>query len=212
MKKIIVFIIAAITALSAINAGAAETTLYGDANGDGIVNIKDATCIQRQIAGIEAISAENLKAASVSGEETLTVQDATLIQKYIAGIINIFPAEEKHTVMKMLINNTPVEVRWEENDAVAALKEAVKNSPLTINMSMYGGFEQVGSLGMSLPQNDVRTTTEAGDIVLYSGNQMVVFYGSNTWAYTRLGHISDKTARELTLLLSKGNVTITLTY
>ena len=79
-------------------------------------------------------------------------------------------------------------------------------------MSMYGGFEQVGSIGTALPQNDVQTTTTAGDIVLYSGDQMVVFYGSNTWAYTRLGHITDKTQAELAELLSNGNVTVTLSY
>ena len=74
------------------------------------------------------------------------------------------------------------------------------DTPLTIQMSMYGGFEQVGSIGSSLPRNDVQTTTGAGDIVLYSGNQIVVFYGSNSWAYTRLGHITDKTPGEMRAL------------
>ena len=77
-------------------------------------------------------------------------------------------------------------------------------------MSMYGGFEQVGSLGQALPRDDVQTTTAAGDIVLYSGSQIVVFYGSNSWAYTRLGHITDKTPEELTALLGSGDVTITI--
>ena len=75
---------------------------------------------------------------------------------------------------------------------------------------MYGGFEQVGSLGSSLPRNDVQTTIIAGDIVLYSGNQIVVFYGSNSWAYTRLGKITDKTAEEMSNLLGNGDVTITI--
>ena len=79
-------------------------------------------------------------------------------------------------------------------------------------MSMYGGFEQVGSLGTSLPRNDSQTTTQAGDIVLYSGNQIVIFYGSNSWAYTRLGRITDKSASELTELLGKGDVAVTLTW
>ena len=114
--------------------------------------------------------------------------------------------------LQMTINHTPVNVEWENNEAAAALKEAVKSNPLTIQMSMYGGFEQVGSIGTNLPANDVQTTTAAGDIVLYSGNQMVVFYGSNSWAYTRLGHITDKTNEELTQLLSNGNVTVTLSY
>ena len=112
----------------------------------------------------------------------------------------------------MTIGNTPVSVDWEDNESVQALKEFCSNQPLMIQMSRYGGFEQVGSIGTDLPQNDVRTTTSSGDIVLYSGNQMVVFYGSNTWAYTRLGHITDKTQAELTELLSNGNVTITLSH
>ena len=119
---------------------------------------------------------------------------------------------EQDLSLQMTIGGTPVSVAWEDNESVQALKELCRSQMLTLNMSMYGDFEQVGSIGTTLPQNDVQTTTSAGDIVLYSGNQMVVFYGSNTWAYTRLGHITDKTQAELTQLLSNGNVTITLTY
>lgn len=119
--------------------------------------------------------------------------------------------EEQSLTLQMTIGNTPVSVEWEDNEAVQSLKELCRQQPLTISMSMYGGFEQVGSLGMSLPRNDTRITTSPGDVILYSGNQMVVFYGSNTWAYTRLGHVTDKTNEELTQLLSNGNVTITLT-
>ena len=75
---------------------------------------------------------------------------------------------------------------------------------------MYGGFEQVGPIGQSLPRNDVQTVTNSGDIVLYSGNQIVVFYGSNSWAYTRLGHISGKSAQEMAELLGREDVTITI--
>ena len=112
--------------------------------------------------------------------------------------------------LTMKIGDTTVTVDWEENESVAALRELVKDKPLTVQMSMYGGFEQVGSLGTSLPRNDSQTTTAAGDIVLYSGNQIVVFYGSNSWAYTRLGHVTDKTAAEMAELLGNGNVTITI--
>ena len=109
------------------------------------------------------------------------------------------------------IDDTEIAVRWEDNESVEALEDLIREAPLTINMSMYGGFEQVGSLGTSLPRNDVQTTTEAGDIVLYSGNQIVVFYGSNSWAYTRLGHV-ELSAPEMSDLLSHGDVTITLYF
>lgn len=112
--------------------------------------------------------------------------------------------------MIMKINDTEVSVEWEENESVEALMELTGNEPLTIQMSMYGGFEQVGSIGTSLPRNDQQTTTNAGDIVLYSGNQIVVFYGSNSWSYTRLGHIIDKSEQELVELLGNGDVTITI--
>ena len=110
--------------------------------------------------------------------------------------------------LTLAINGESVSVEWEDNESIEALKELVSEKSLTVQMSMYGGFEQVGSLGTSLPKNDSRTTTAAGDIVLYSGNQIVVFYGSNSWAYTRLGHVTDKTAAEMAELLGNGNVTI----
>lgn len=114
--------------------------------------------------------------------------------------------------MRFYIGDTEVSVTWEDNESVDTLVNLVKAEPLVINMSMYGGFEQVGSLGESLPRNDKQTSTSAGDIVLYSGNQIVVFYGSNSWAYTRLGRITDRTAAEMTDLLGSGNVTITISY
>ena len=108
--------------------------------------------------------------------------------------------------MKLKIDGIEVPVTWEENSSVETLKEM---SPLTVEMSMYGGFEQVGSIGKSIAKDDKQITTNYGDIVLYSGNQIVIFYGSNSWAYTRLGHI-DMSKEELTDILGSKNVTVTL--
>ena len=118
----------------------------------------------------------------------------------------------KGKALTLKIDGTFVTVEWEKNDAILALSERIKDAPLTVQMSMYGGFEQVGSLGTSLPREDQETTTSAGDIVLYAGNQIVVFYGSNSWAYTRLGHITDKTPAEMRELLGKHDVTVTLSF
>ena len=117
--------------------------------------------------------------------------------------------QEGDNDMQMMIGETPVTVAWEDNASVEALR-ALAAEGLTIEMSMYGGFEQVGSIGQSLPRDDQQTTTASGDIVLYSGNQMVVFYGSNSWAYTRLGRITDQTPEQMKALLGSGDVTITL--
>ena len=117
--------------------------------------------------------------------------------------------QEGDNDMQMMIGEIPVTVAWEDNASVEALKTLAVEG-LTIEMSMYGGFEQVGSIGQSLPRDDQQTTTASGDIVLYSGNQLVVFYGSKSWAYTRLGHITDQTPEQMKALLGSGDVTITL--
>ncbi len=116
-------------------------------------------------------------------------------------------ADKKVIAMNLMIDNAVVPVIWEQN---ASTEELKKMLPLTINMSMYGGFEQVGSIGHSLTRNDKQTTTQCGDIVLYAGDKIVIFYGSNSWSYTRLGHI-DLSQSEMTDLLSHGNVTIRIT-
>lgn len=118
--------------------------------------------------------------------------------------------EEETMNLTMTIDGTPVAVEWEENEAAKALMEMASESPFTVHMSMYGGFEQVGDLGTSLPRNDVQITTEPGDIVLYSGSNIVLFYGSNSWSYTRLGHITDKNEQELKELLGNGDVEIVI--
>ena len=120
------------------------------------------------------------------------------------------PEEKQMGELYLKIGEEPVEVRWEENESVSFLKDYVKEEALSADLSMYGGFEQVGSLGVSVPRNDVQTVTESGDIVLYSGNQIVIFYGSNSWSYTRLGHIENKSPSEMKELLGNGDVTVTL--
>ena len=112
--------------------------------------------------------------------------------------------------MQLKIGDTEVSVVWEDNDAVRELKRMAAEQQLSVEMSMYGGFEQVGPLGVSLPRDDHQITTVSGDIVLYSGNQIVIFYGSNAWAYTRLGHIEDQTPSDMRKLLGDRDVTITL--
>ncbi len=113
---------------------------------------------------------------------------------------------ETEDQMRLLIGETEVPVTWKDNASVEALRALC---PLTIHMSMYGGFEQVGAIGQSIPRDDRQTDTSYGDIVLYSGNQIVIFYGSNSWAYTKLGHV-DLSQKEMRDLLSNGDVDITL--
>jgi len=112
--------------------------------------------------------------------------------------------------MNIQIGDTVLTATLVENSSVAALKEALAESPITINMRDYGSMEKVGSLGMDLPRNDEQITTEAGDLILYQGNAFVIYYAPNSWNFTRLGKIDNITAKELREILGDGEVTIML--
>ena len=114
--------------------------------------------------------------------------------------------ENKVANMNVQVGDVVFSATLEENEAVSALVEMMRESPVVIRMSDYSGFEKVGPLGTGLPVNNSQTTTQAGDIVLYNGNQIVIFYGSNSWSYTRLGRIDDLTGWEDAL--GSGDVTV----
>ena len=113
---------------------------------------------------------------------------------------------KKEENMKLSIDNQELDVAWEDNDSVKALKGLL---PLTINMHEYGGFEQTGSIGQSIVRNDSQIDVVPGDIVLYSGSAISVFYSTSSWSYTRLGHI-NLNKNELNALLNKESVTFVL--
>lgn len=114
--------------------------------------------------------------------------------------------ENKVENMNVQVGDVVFSATLEKNEAMSALVEMMRESPVVIQMSDYSGFEKVGSLGTSLPTSNSQTTTQAGDIVLYNGNQIVIFYGSNSWNYTRLGYIDDLTGWEEAL--GRGDVTV----
>ena len=159
----------------------------------------------------------NDSAVSTSGQEEISKETeekalTASTENGSDGIPEQEGSKEEVVVMDELIlsvGDKRLSVEWEDNESVDALK-GLAGSGMTINMAMYGGFEQVGSIGTSLPRNDSQTTTSPGDIVLYSGNQIVIFYGSNSWAYTRLGRITGLDEKELEDTFGNGDVTIGL--
>lgn len=110
--------------------------------------------------------------------------------------------------MKVEAGDSTFTATMEDNEAAAALAEMMEEEPVVIEMDDYSGFEKVGSLGESLPASNSQMTTHPGDIVLYNGSQIVMFYGSNSWSYTKLAEIDDLTGWEEAL--GNGSVTVTL--
>ncbi|MGI6218339.1 MAG: cyclophilin-like fold protein [Bacteroidaceae bacterium] len=97
-----------------------------------------------------------------------------------------------------------------DNSSARALKEELSKGNITVRMEDYAHMEKVGPLGRNLPRNDRQTTTAAGDLILYQGNQFVIYYSPNSWSFTRLGKIDGATREELLEVLGEGDVTVTL--
>lgn len=160
--------------------------------------------------GLSACSSE-ISDAEVTTTYSQSSHEVSASEQESASNTELTEQEEtsEEAVMILKIGDETVPVTWEDNQAAAEL-EGLAESGLMIDMSKYGGFEQVGSIGQDITSDDEQITTAPGDIVLYSGDQIVIFYGSNSWAYTRLGKI-DLTEDEITELLSNEDVTITIT-
>ena len=115
--------------------------------------------------------------------------------------------DDEKKYMKLYFNDTEIPVIWEDNQTVQELMEEAGKGDVIVQMAMYSDNEQVGSLEKSYTKNDEQITTHSGDIVLYSGDKIVVFYGSNSWAYTRLGKMNIQES-DVTELLSNGDITL----
>ena len=117
--------------------------------------------------------------------------------------------EETSEAMKLYVQvgGRTFPAAWEDNEAAAALQERLAQGPMALELRDYAGFEKVGPLGETLPTRNRQITTRAGDIVLYQGDQIVVFYGTNTWQYTPLAHVDDLTG--WAEALGGGDVTVT---
>lgn len=113
--------------------------------------------------------------------------------------------------INITIDGKTLPIHLVDNSATRELVAALQQAPITYEADDYGGFEKVGALGRSLPTCNSQITTEAGDVILYSGNQIVLFYGSNSWSYTRLGRIEYQSLNELKTFLKAGQGRISVT-
>lgn len=112
--------------------------------------------------------------------------------------------------IKLIIGSNELTATLENNSSSQALINKLKEGDITIQMSDYAGMEKVGTLEFDLPQNNKNIKTEAGDLILYQGNNFVIYYDNNNWSLTRLGKIDNISQKELINILGEGSVIVTL--
>ncbi|MGN0631252.1 MAG: cyclophilin-like fold protein, partial [Ruminococcus sp.] len=120
------------------------------------------------------------------------------------------PEKTTETKMNIEVNGHILTATLADNSSAKALAELLTAEPITLELNDYANFEKVGALPQTLPRNDEPIDTDFGDIILYQGNQFVLYYDTNSWTFTRLGHIDNITKEELQEILGDGSVTVTL--
>lgn len=116
-------------------------------------------------------------------------------------------SSQEEPMLKITVGDQDLLATFAENSSAEEFRDLLAQGPVTISMDDYGGFEKVGSLGTTLTRNDTRITTQPGDVILYQGNQITIYYGTNTWNFTRLAKINDST--DLQAKLGTGTVQVT---
>ena len=157
-------------------------------------------------------SASNLQ--KLTGENTVWLDAKRISNGSSAEEIRVWAeslglGKEKTDMFYIHVNSAVLAVKTENNSSSEALIKLLKTGDITIAMHDYGSFEKVGSLGADIPRNDEDITTVPGDVILYQGNQVTIYYDENRWNFTRLGHI-DMDQDELKSILGSGDVTVIL--
>lgn len=116
-------------------------------------------------------------------------------------------SSQEEPMLKITVGDQELLATFADNRSAEEFQDLLAQGPVTISMDDYGGFEKVGSLGTTLTRNDTRITTQPGDVILYQGNQITIYYGTNTWNFTRLAKINDST--DLQAKLGTGTVQVT---
>lgn len=155
------------------------------------------------ILGLSACSAGETSAAPVTPPPT----QAVVAEQETPSPSEETASGEEETKLKITVGDEELLATFEDNPSAEEFRDLLAQGPVTVEMDDYGGFEKVGPLGTTLTRSDEQITTQPGDVILYQGNQVTIYYGTNTWSFTRLARIDDPT--DLREKLGDGTVSVT---
>lgn len=219
MKKLILSVLTALTAATGvigvngcgkpakITAVTPQTASISDTQHQSFM-IQDIRNLQDFLLARPTQEDLSEKPYDLDGDGKWDVFDLCLMKREVAK--NMSKSEqETETKMDIEVNGHLLTATLADNSSATAFAELIKSETLTIEMNDYGDFEKVGRLPQNLPRSDEHISAEAGDIMLYQGNQVTIFYDTNSWSYTKLGKIDNVTQAELKEILGTGNTPIT---
>lgn len=160
-------------------------------------------------AGSSASNLQKLTGGSTVWLDAKRISNGSSAEEIRAWAESLRLPKEEIGMFYIHVHEAVLAVKAENNSSSEALLQLLKAGDITISMHDYGNFEKVGPLGISIPRNDEDITTTPGDVILYQGNQVTVYYDENRWDFTKLGHI-DIDQDELKSILGSGDVTVVL--
>ncbi len=219
MKKCMLALTTAVVMfLGTVSAGAAEFVLDGDTV--AVSGAPDNSTLIVALYKDGALSGTKISAGSgdITAELPEEAAEADVIKAFLWDMQTITPLEKAEEISDMTdetydtvyitANGVTFAATLMENSSAEAFVELLKAGDVTIEMSDYGNFEKVGPLGTTIVRNDEQITTEPGDVILYQGNSITIYYDTNTWSFTRLAKIEGVTGEELKAVLGDGDVTV----
>lgn len=160
-----------------------------------------------------SVSEKNIAALVPIGEQLAGKRfSASASKDEVQQWYDSLPLTKEETEMKLniTVNGQDLTATLADSTAAKELAQKLESGAVTVELAEYGGFEKVGALPWSLTRSDESTVTQAGDIMLYQGSQITIFYGSNSWSYTPLGHVDGLSQEELSEILGQGDVSAEL--
>lgn len=142
-------------------------------------------------------------------ESSNTVTDSAPSATVESAPSDVSEPDVENVKIEIIIGSAVLEATLTHNSSASAFAELLRQGDITVDMQDYGNFEKVGPLPQNLETNDEQITTQFGDIILYQGNRITIYYDTNSWNFTRLGKIDGVTQDELKSLLGEGDVTVT---
>lgn len=125
--------------------------------------------------------------------------------------VEVTPSDKSVSTMNITINGKTVSCQLIDNSSTRALLAQLEKGDITYEADDYGNFEKVGNIGFSLPQDNKSITTTAGDVILYQGNNICLYYDTNSWIFTRLGKIEGMSKDEIKTFLNAGEGSVKVT-
>ncbi|HOR22861.1 MAG TPA: cyclophilin-like fold protein, partial [Ruminococcus sp.] len=180
-----------------------------------IYDLSEKTVIPFCTSGSSGISVseKNIAALVPIGEQLAGKRfSASASKDEVQQWYDSLPLTKEETEMKLniTVNGQDLTATLADSTAAKELAQKLESGAVTVELGEYGGFEKVGALPWSLTRSDESTVTQAGDIMLYQGSQITIFYGSNSWSYTPLGHVDGLSQEELSEILGQGDVSAEL--